>query len=336
MDNVDNSKKGLNLTDYKLKASNKRINKIMTAKRKTININATEGIIEGSLVDMPFITCKKTNEIINVVNYNWLDSNGIQHGVEIVGGKYGIPTTEEFDVLIALLKIFATNNKIEFGEAVNEENYNINNPEMIITFSLNQIAREMGKKSFSSSVLNRIKQAIYTLKQTTISNRQAGALYDINNKKYLESSEKLFSIIEEANFYSLQAHKKSPKKDLNSVRLGKFFYQSIKGGYFKYINYDTYKQLKNGVAKRIFLCLTKWRNNKLYITLKYDTLYSRIPLEDDIPKKQKKATLKRACNALVKIDYLQSYEMKQHYVTFIFGNNKIKGSLKGVVEITKS
>jgi hypothetical protein len=299
----------------------KILNKINKRKKvpKTINIHTQEAVLEGSLIEVPFISINSQNKI-KVMNYNWTDANGIERGVEVVGGgKYRVPSTLEYDTLVALFRLFAKQNKIEFGD-----DFEIENEELIINFSLNDLAKEMGYKSISGKILNRIKQSIETLVQITISNRKAGALYDIQDGQYIADTTTLFHIIEEATFYDILKNPISNRKDLNCIRLGKFFYQSIKHGYFKYFNYAIYLNLTSGIAKRIFLCLTKWRNNKTYITLKYNTLYSKIPLEESIPNYQKKASLKRACEILKKVNFITEYDMQKDVVTFVFYNKNRK------------
>ena len=295
-----------------------RIDKIVkNNKRKILRINVEEAFMEGNLLDNPFISFQKSKEIISVVEYKWVDSNGINHEIKISGsGQYGVPTAFEYDVLVALFRLYAKKNKIEFGDdsAVKNES------ELTLNFSLNDVAKEMGYNDPSSKEKNRIKKAINILMETTIYNKKDG-LYDIRNKSYIERSEKGFHIIENTNFYSYKTNKKINNKEANSITFGKFFCDSIKNGYFKYFNYNTYRELNSPIAKRLFALLTKWRNNRQWIEINYSTLYDRIPLDAEMEKKYKKACVKRACEYLVNVGFLNNYELCAEKIKFNFVND---------------
>ena len=294
-----------------------RINKLIkNNKKKILRINIDEAFLESNLIEMPFISLQKSKEIVSVVEYNWSDSNGIKHEIKISGsGQYGVPTAFEYDVLIALFRLYAKKNRIEFS---NDLDIN-NEDELILRFSFNDVAKEMGYDDPGGKDIKRIKKAINILIETTIYNKNC-AFYDISNKKYIEENEVGFHIIGNAEFYSLKTNKKDNSKDLNSVTFGKFFCESIKKGYFKYFNYNTYKELNSPIAKRLFTLLTKWKNNRSFLEVNYSTLYDRIPLDTDMDKRYKKASVKRACEYLVNVGFLNSYDIGTEKIKFNFEN----------------
>jgi hypothetical protein len=108
---VENSKQ---MSIFNDKPVDKDVDKsrIISKKPKTLRIKTEEGIIESNLAEMPFIYYYQKKEPINVLEYMWVDSKGVKRGLEVRNPKHGVPSSFEFDVLLALHKIFAKNNPV--------------------------------------------------------------------------------------------------------------------------------------------------------------------------------------------------------------------------------
>ena len=328
MDNNTEQLKSLKYNPLKTSAESKRnIENIFKSKKtnRVITVTENDAYIESNLIEMPFVSYTKKKEVVTKVIRKWIDSKKTERAIVIEGNnEYGVPTAYEFDVIIALLKIFALKNRIEFNseEFINQ----ISKENLLIEFSLSEVAKTMGYNNNSGKTLNRIKRAIQILTKTTITSsfydnlnkvKYSGGIYDEFNKKYIEG-EDTFHIFNDYTSYSYKFNQRSPKNDIQKVYLGSFFYKSIRNSYFQFFKYDKYLSLTNSISKKIYLILYKWRNNRDFLELKFETLYQRIPLDDSIPNNEKKRTCKTAIKALVDAEYLESFETKDDLFKFIF------------------
>ncbi len=306
--------------------------KKIVKKPKILRINLDEAVMEGNLIEMPFVTYnldRKKKDIVSVVEYKWIDSKGINRGIEIRGSaKYGVPTSFEFDVLIALLRIYARSEKILLNaQYIND--YNISEDDITIEFTLTKVAEELGLNRPSSTILNKILRSIEILTDTTIYNRYSGGIYDILEQKYIEDKAIAFHIVEkfESTLYRNDKKQKRGRGIVQKIKLNKFFYKSISGGYLKFYSHTEYVGISSSIGRRLFLILSKWKgDNKSYLKIKNETLYQRIPLEDSIPIKRKNQMIKRALQSLIDIGFIKQFEIKDGYVTSFFKIEDIKNN----------
>lgn len=305
--------------------------KVVIKKPKILRIDLNESILEGNLIEMPFVSYidRKKKEILGVVEYKWIDSNGNERGVEVRGSvKYGVPTSFEFDVLITLLRIYVQNKKILLNSQYNE--LEISEEDITIEFTLRQVAKELGMKSINPTIIDKILKAIEILTDTTIYNRYSGGIYDIEEKKYIENKSIAFHIVEKFETYLYRdGVKRKRGQDIHQkIKLNQFFYKSISGNYFKFFNHTEYTAISSSVGRRLFLILNKWRgDNKSSLKIKCETLYQRIPLDSSIIVSRKNQMLKRAFDSLVNVGFVKDFEIKDCTVTITFNIKNIDNNI---------
>ena len=81
-------------------------------KIKEIKIQTDEDFIENNLIDLPFIYYYKTDNAAPITNilYEWVDSKNTKKSIEVRSTKLGIPKAYDYDVLLALFRIYIRNN----------------------------------------------------------------------------------------------------------------------------------------------------------------------------------------------------------------------------------
>lgn len=306
---------------------------------KVLTIRIDEDFVENNLIDLPFIYYYKTKEPITSITYNWMTSDGIPRAVEVRSSKYGIPTPYEYDVLLALFRIYIrqNNNKIVYikDEADFEQIDNI------VTFSYRELIKEMGYNSYSYKLKQRIERAIETLQDTNIYNTDLGGFYNPFTKEYVVDRKFTANILSEYETYNYITLKDdngnillddmgNPMKKLDtnsikdkcSVRLGKFFLANLYYGSGKISDKHLRLSLKNDIARKVYLILNKWRNNRSEMFLKFETLYHRIPLSDEKSDYYRKRRVLDALSELKKKGFIFEYETLRNGVNIVFNNDK--------------
>jgi len=309
-------------------------------KVKILRIPVDKSILEGNLMELPFISYFKTKEPLTVVEYFWVDSKGTERKIEVRGSKWGVPNEYCFDVLTALFRLHIKQNKsVEFN--IDENRWNMNKT---IHFSLTELAKEMGYKSFGKNVFDKLDIALETLNDTTIYNKANGAFLDTKSNTYLTTEAKeSIGIIRNYKSYRYSKLKEGDKrinyrniKDFTSVTIDDFIYESLCNSYFKIFNYEQFQKLDMGIAKKIFLLLNKWRSERHKVFLKWETLYQRIPListnkEEEKPDKYKKRRIRDACKKLIEVGFVEKVHENTIGVEFIF-DDKAKNELAITVD----
>jgi hypothetical protein len=228
---VDNVNEVDNLSFFNDDVESKGVDKskIISKKPKTLRIKTDEAIIESNLAEMPFIYYYKKKEPINILEYIWYDSKGVKRGLEVRNPKHGVPSDYEYQVLLALYKIFAKNNPILTS---NEESQSFDIP-IVINFSFKELAKEMGYANYGGSIKTKLDNAIECLIDTTIYNRYNGGLLDQSTGQYIIDGKKAFHILEEYEAYSYKELIPGEKrlqgeeiKERTMIRLSSFFFLS--------------------------------------------------------------------------------------------------------------
>lgn len=296
---------------------------IIAKKPKTMRIKTDESIIESNLAEMPFIYYYKQKDPINILEYIWYDSKGVKRGLEVRNPKYGIPSSFEYETLLALWKVYVKNNPvIEFDEE--KGSYDL---PIVINFDYKEIAKEMGYENYGGSIKKRIEQAIECLIDTTIYNRHSGGLLDQQTGEYIIDSKKAFHILEEYESYSYKELKSGEKridankiKERTKVRISNFFYNSMCNNYLRRYNYTRFIDLKSGIAKKLMVMLNKWKGKRGSVELYYQTLYERIPLIDTKSVSYRNKCIRTAADELVRVGFIQEYSCddKKKKINFIF------------------
>lgn len=288
---------------------------------KRIKISSKNAIIEGNLAEMPLICFSKENIKANIITHHIGDSKNNIGKVEIRGSaKHGLPKEFDFDVLLALLRLFAKQKEMIYNQMV-ENDKDISNEDATLYFTLNELAKEM-QKSTGGKNLKRLQVAIETLKDTTIH----GSFYDKYKGKHVAKVKRGISVIDDYQLYEMEDKKGCGWRDIKEqtyVTFNKFYVRSIHNTYFKYYNYDQYLQLgRSGIAKKLYLLLCKWRNNRPNIKVEYEKLFLKIPLDINKDHKYNKKLLKNACEKLKKSGILYDYKLSKDKAEFYFTSGK--------------
>jgi hypothetical protein len=327
-DNDDNSSKRLKIKDY-------------------------ENIIEGNLADLPIFLFMRPKKVEiendngklvkipivmndnNIMKIEWEDSKGNRRALEQRGSaKYGLLQFGDIEILLACMKAhfnLSDNNVIPYTGS----GYNFPT-EYYFTYS--EVARILGYKSCGGSTLQMIDVALQRMTDVSIWNTIEGGLYDAKNKNAMTDRKTGNHVIEKYDAYDYKEMKvKGMKRDdyryiRNYIRLSDFFNYSMCQKYFKFIDYDLFVSMKQSVSKKIYLIIHKWRNNRKEIKVRFETLYARIPLSDEMPEFRKKQYIKDAVKELIMLSYLQDvrYEKdrrhQKDYVVFVFPDGKLLDS----------
>lgn len=295
-----------------------------TKELKAIKLNKKNSIIEGNLVELPLVNYSRANKDLKVINYPWKDAKGKAYDLEIRGSvKHGLPKDFDFDVLLALIRLFAKQKELTYSNCLIKSDKQITAEEATVYFSLNELSKELNKSAGGDN-LKRLQKAIEILKDTSIH----GQFYDKYKGKHVARIKKGFSVIDDYQIYTIEDEEMEGEtggkgwravKAYTYVRFNRFFVRSIHNTYFKYYDYDKYLELgKNGIAKRLYLVLCKWRNNKSSLKIGYDKLYEKIPLDPEKPKKHNNRLVKNACEKLIEKNVIYSYAFEKENLAIQF------------------
>lgn len=313
-------------------------------RRKKIEINLDGALMELNWLLLPLAPIGKERDVGTII-VKWKDSNNKLRGIKIsMTDGYNMLTRFDMKVLAALQRLYSEQNQIiEYNFDKKEYNMPIK-----ISYTISKIAKILKYKTCGGSAGTKIKQSIRKLTNCTITSLYAGGIYDANNKKYLESEERGFHIIEDYKMYEYKKvdERISPRKikDFNEVTINKFFFNNMKIGYFRIISLDMLMSLKQDVSQRLFALLEGWYcDKKPYVYFHYKTLYERIPLnpisEEDkvMPNKEKNRYIRNACKELKSNHYIQEYITDKEGIYFIFekiegGENAYKDYIENAVK----
>lgn len=283
-----------------------------------IKIKANESIIEGNLADIPLVFYSKTKEPVTAIEYVWVDSKGKKHSVSIRGSAvHGLLNEYDFDVLLALVRLYIKDREVQYKQLIVDDKQ-IKLEDLKLNYTINGLLKEMGKSNPNGDNKKRVQIAIEKLVDFKIH----GDLHD-SMKEYQIRKRKSYSLLQSYQTFDQMSDIKKQSwkavKDETYVVFDPFFIRSIFNSYFKYFDYDKYLSIgKQGVAKKIYLIINKWRNNKRTLKVKLTTLYERIPLDTTKDFSYNKKTVKRACDKLKTVGIIKDYSFVGDMVEFVF------------------
>lgn len=285
-------------------------NLILKNTAKVFKYNAgTESVVDGNTVQLPFIAEYKGDRQ-TALEYVWhtkdLDGTVHKRGIMVSGhGEYGVPTLYDYDVYVALQDIFI--NKKSKNGVCELKQENIDDEDLEINFTINELAKEMGYKSPSNPIRNNLKKSIRTLLATTIFSMHEGGVYDIRNKKYIANREQGYHYLEEADGFRMTDENGEDVVDITKIRLSKFTYNQILNNYKLFYNRESYMKVKNRMAKKIYHILLQWKGNKDILYISLDKIIEKIPMIESERRYQKRyikeALKKLNNNEVIKIEF---------------------------------
>lgn len=310
-------------------------------KRKTIKLRSSESIMDGNSVQMPFLAPYKGDRL-TYVEYEW---NTIENGIEVKRGlnvnghgKLGVPTLREREVLRALQDIYIWN-KIEEGVLELETDRNkITEEDLMIDFkTIDNLATELGYKKISGQQRKSIKESIEILVASTMFNTHEGGIYDPTTKKYITNSKESYRYLEDMKDYTVydcenclflngcrkdfnNCLSKSKKTDVTKIKMSMQMYLSIANNYRLYYDKNNAKEIKNLIAKNIYMISRKWIGDGYISKANIQKYMDRIPMNAKKEKHRKQA-IKDSIALLDKYDFVEAY-VENDIVTVIHLDKK--------------
>lgn len=298
---------------------------------KVFRYNAgVDSLVDGNSVQIAFMRDYK-GETQTAMEYIWYtkeNNNLIKRGILVSGhGQYGVPTLKEYDIYVALQRIFI-DKKTKNGVCELQTD-SVDDDYLKIEFSINELARELGYSTPSNATRENLKKSIEILLATTIFSKHEGGIYDIRNKKYITSTTVGFHFIEDMNNNEVRDENGEIIYDVTNIKLSKFTYEQILNDYKLFYNKQIYNKTKNLIARKIYHMALQWKGNNNFSFANINTLIERIPMYN-VDDKYKKRDIKKALKVLddkgmVKIKYDNDNPDK---VYFIFkddiNNNHLK------------
>lgn len=241
----------------------------------------TEGLSEGNINQMPFISEYKGKRLTSV-EYIWFqNTNGkiIKRGVEVSGhGTYGVPTLRDGEVLSCLQNIFIAK-KTKNGR-LDLKTENITEDDLKIEFTIEELAREMGSKNPNKLIRDNLKKSIEILVATTLFNRYEGGLYDIKTKEYIKDPFMMIHYLETCQGYqTIDGENKII--DVTQIKLSKFFYDSIANNYKLIYKKDKVQRTKNLIARKVYKMALQWSGDNNFAWATIDKLIEKVPINQE-------------------------------------------------------
>ena len=255
--------------------------------------------MEKNLAAFGFFTpsSKRINNVPKVIKFSQtINGNRVEAEVKIFGHiQYGMPITADQDKYLAFQKIV---------ERVKREKGAVTNP---ITFSTAELIKLLGRAD-SGSHYNEVLEWLKVMKGATI--ESTGAVWIAGKKKHATD---VFSIFDRIRSIGDELDD-GTTADKNYVWLSSWYLENLNAHYLLPIDFDTYKQLKNHVAKALVPLLQVW----LYASreqAKFEKRYSEICQTLNIKVYSFSSDIKRffgnSLDELVEHGYLRAWEIEK-------------------------
>ena len=302
--------------------------KITRGKKKVIKLRDSESIMDGNSVQLPFIAPYR-GDVITSLEYKWVvkeeGKEPVLRGIEVSGhGKLGVPTLKDKEVLRALQDIYV-HSKVEKGVLKLETDLSkVKDEDLIIEFkNIKNIAKSMGYTSISGGQVKAIKESIERLVATTVFSLHEGGIYDVTTKQYITNSKTSFRYLDSLqNFTTYNCDKckhldtckrntseckdeKNKKTDVTKIKMNKFLYASIANNYRLYYDRDRTNEIKNLIARNIYLISRKWTGNGYVSVANIQKYIDRLPTNID-KLKHRKQKIKDAVANLNTYDFIEA------------------------------
>lgn len=242
--------------------------------------------------------------------YSWVDSKNRKRELYVYC-KGRLPRQFESDTLHGLLGLFV-NKHAPFPYDKETGTYIIK--ENSLEFSWYELCVFMNIPS-TGYYIERLKEAIRTMKQTQYFSYEEGSLYDKSNSEYIHSGEEGLSLITKYKFKTTKkatTSEYSNKITSNYVIFDELIINNLRHEYFKYLDVELYfKKISSGIERGIYGYLESNRydsNNKSlkYIKRTYEVLKIGIPIDYNYISEMKRK-IKKPLNHLKEIGYLRDW-----------------------------
>lgn len=201
--------------------------------------------VEKNLSSLGFFTpSSKTNKDVVAKTINFtkvVDGKKVEASVTITPtALYGLPVTADQDTFLAILKI---------ATEIHKEQGRVTNP---ISFTTAELLRIQGKNPTSGFHYKELSEQLLRIKSTTIVSK--GAVYFAKRRTWATDAFNVFDRV-----VMLGSELPDGKiADKNYVWFSEWQLENINNNYLLPLNYDTYRKLKNHIAKALVPLLQVW------------------------------------------------------------------------------
>lgn len=225
-----------------------------------------------------------------------IDGNRAEAKVTIAGNTlYGMPTTADQDKYLAFQKIL---------ERIKREKGKIENP---IAFTSAELLQLLGHSDGGSNFKD-VEEWCDVMASTYI--KSEGAMWIAGKKKFASDSFVIFQRVRRTG----QELDDGTTADKNYIWLSDWYLENINAYYLLPIDFDSYRQLKNNIAKALIPLLQIWlyaSREQGVFEKRYDELCQILNIAQYSYPSKIKEKLAPSFNELIKQDYLTDWEVAE-------------------------
>lgn len=223
-----------------------------------------------------------------------IEGNRAEAKVTIAGNTlYGMPTTADQDKYLAFQKIL---------ERIKREKGKIENP---IAFTSAELLQLLGHTDGGSNFKD-VEEWCDVMASTYI--KSEGAMWIAGKKKFASDSFVIFQRVRRTG----QELDDGSVADRNYIWLSDWYLENINAFYLLPIDFDTYKQLKNNIAKALIPLLQIWlyaSREQGVFEKRYDEICQVLNIAQYTYPSKIKEKLAPSLNELIKQDYLSEWDV---------------------------
>lgn len=223
-----------------------------------------------------------------------IDGNRAEAKVTIAGNTlYGMPTTADQDKYLAFQKII---------ERIKRENGKIENP---IAFTSAELLQLLGHSDGGAN-FREVEEWCDVMASTYI--KSEGAMWIAGKKKFASDSFVIFQRVRRTG----QELDDGTTADKNYVWLSDWYLENLNAHYLLPIDFETYKQLKNNIAKALIPLLQVWlyaSREQGFFEKRYDEVCQILHIAQYSYPSKIKEKLSPSFNELIKQDYLSGWDV---------------------------
>ncbi|MGL6113866.1 MAG: hypothetical protein ACRC1R_02405 [Cetobacterium sp.] len=233
------------------------------------NINGNLIRMDMNIIEYPLFSKNKRRKANQTVIYYFNERKDKYIEVKPIAGT-SIPGEFEEKVFISLIKIMR---KYGYGK-----NFVVTNSEILENMCIDNQGTKNALYSQVKEAMLKLTETSYTFKNSLYSNEISGLI-----ENAIVTTIMNIQIISRNNARNsdFTYFKDGRISEIYKVSLSDHFYNNIiRRGYLVY-NADTLLNISTSTARGIYLLITKWRFNDLFLKINVLTLLKRIPLKHD-------------------------------------------------------
>lgn len=256
-----------------------------------------------------------------------IDGNRAEAKVTIAGNTlYGMPTTADQDKYLAFQKIL---------ERIKREKGKIENP---IAFTSAELLQLLGHSDGGVN-FREVEEWCDVMASTYI--KSEGAMWIAGKKKFASDSFVIFQRVRRTG----QELDDGTTADKNYIWLSDWYLENINAYYLLPIDFDTYKQLKNNIAKALIPLLQIWlyaSREKGIFEKRYEEICQILNITQYSYPSKIKEKISPSLNELVQQNYLSDWEVAEtadksgYKIIFWHGNKFYKDQAKRLSKADKT